>query len=151
MSDKMTVLLVEPERHPKVIEMDKGLSALQETVGGYIECVYPFSDSVGLVLNEEGKLNGLPLNRALRDEGGHVYDIVAGPFLIVGVNEDSFCSLTPARQEKYEKLFHSPEVFTKLGREIIAIPVSDRDAARAEKAVQRQETAKLPPPKRDER
>lgn len=151
MADKMTVLLVEPERHPKVIEMDKGLSALQQAVGGYIECVYPFSDSVSLVLNEEGKLNGLPLNRALRDEDGHMYDIVAGSFLVVGVNEDSFCSLTPARQEKYEKLFHSPEVFTKLGREIIAIPVSDRDVARAEKAAQRQQAAKLSPPKRDER
>ena len=42
----------------------------------------------GIVCNEEGKLEGLPLNRALRDEDGDIYDVVAGSFL-VGHSEDS--------------------------------------------------------------
>ena len=37
---------------------------LQKAVGGDIEVTYPFEDEVGIVLNEEGKLIGLPLNRA---------------------------------------------------------------------------------------
>ena len=42
-----------------------------------IEVVYPFEDNVGLIVNEEGKINGLPLNRALRDEKGEIYDVIA--------------------------------------------------------------------------
>lgn len=48
-----------------------------------------------IVCNEEAKLEGLPLNRALRDEDGDIYDIVAGTFMVVGLTEDSFGSLTP--------------------------------------------------------
>lgn len=151
MADKLTVLLVEPERHPKVIEMEKGLAALQKAVGGHIECVYPFADSVGLVVNDEGKLNGMPYNRSLLDDVGEVYDIVAGSFLVVGLNEDGFCSLTPSRQEKYKKLFHVPEVFTKLGQKLIITPMTDQDVAKAEKSAQRQAAAKKAPQKRDER
>ena len=30
-----------------------------------------------MICNEEGKLLGLPLNRALRDEEGEIYDIIS--------------------------------------------------------------------------
>ena len=46
------------------IEIESGLDALQRAVGGYIEAVYPYEDPVALIVNEEGKLNGLPLNRS---------------------------------------------------------------------------------------
>ena len=36
---------------------------------------------------KKGKLMGLPLNRALFDDDGHIYDIVSGNFLIVGLGE----------------------------------------------------------------
>ena len=36
---------------------------------------YPYEDPVALVCNEEGKLEGLPLNRALRDEDGDIYSL----------------------------------------------------------------------------
>ena len=51
----------------------------------YIAASYPFADPVGLVLNDEGKLIGLDLNRSLRDEHGEIYDIVASTFLVVGL------------------------------------------------------------------
>ena len=66
--EKMTVLYVKPGEKPKRIEIENDLEALQRAVGGYIEAVYPYEDPVALIVNEEGKLNGLPLNRALRDE-----------------------------------------------------------------------------------
>ena len=45
--------------------------------------IYPYEDPIALVCNEEGKLEGLPLNRALRDEDGDIYDVVAGTFMVV--------------------------------------------------------------------
>ena len=54
-------------------EIDSGLESLQHEVGGYIEAIYPYEDPVALVCNEEGELEGLPLNRALRDEDGDIY------------------------------------------------------------------------------
>ena len=67
--ETMKVLVVEPEKEPYVKEISSGLSSLQKEVGGFIEAVYPFEDPVAIICNEEGKLEGLPLNRALRDEG----------------------------------------------------------------------------------
>lgn len=125
MSESITVLLVQPESYPKEITMDTGLEALQAAVGGDIEVVYPFEDPVGVVVNEEGKINGLPLNRALRDENGEIYDVIAGDFLVVGLTEDDFGSLTPKQLQKYEKQFHQPEAFMKLGRSVMAFPLPD--------------------------
>ena len=64
----MNVLLVEPMREPRAVQIESGLESLQQAVGGYIEAVYPFDDPVAVIVNDEGKINGLPLNRALRDE-----------------------------------------------------------------------------------
>ena len=124
MSD-MNVLLVQPGSYPKAVNIDSGLESLQAAVGGSIEVVYPFDNNVGLIMNEEGKIEGLPLNRALRDEQGELYDIIAGDFLVVGLTEDDFGSLTPEQLEKFEKLFHQPECFMKMGRSIMALPLPD--------------------------
>ncbi len=56
------------------------------------------------ICNDDGKLMGLPLNRALRDEDGQMYDAVAGTFLVVGLGEEDFASLTPELAQKYEQL-----------------------------------------------
>ena len=125
MKDKLTVLYVKPGEKPKHIEIENDLEALQRAVGGYIEAVYPYEDPVALIVNEEGKLNALPLNRALRDEDNDIYDIVAGPFLVVGLGESEFASLTSALMEKYEKLFHSPEAFINLNGHLTVIPVPE--------------------------
>ena len=123
--DTMTVLLVEPNQHPRPIEIGTELEDLQSAVGGYIEVVYPFDEPVGLVMNEEGKLDGLPLNRALRDDNGEIYDVVAGSFLVVGLTDENFGSLTPDQMKAFEEKFHSPEVFIRMGRGIMAIPLPD--------------------------
>ena len=133
MKEKMTVLCVKPGKKPMRIEIESGLDALQRAVGGYIEAVYPYEDSVALIVNEEGKLNGLPLNRALRDEDNDIYDIVAGTFLVVGLGESEFASLTPALMEKYEKLFHSPEAFLNLNGHLTVIPMPEPQARKSTK------------------
>ena len=132
-----------------MVEIGTGLEDLQHTVGGDIEVVYPFEDRVGLIVNEEGKLIGLPLNRALRDENNEVYDIIAGPFLVAGLTEDNFGSLTEEQIGKFEGLFHQPETFVKMGRSIMAIPVPEevlqmRDAVRAKEEMGEKPRHKMP-------
>lgn len=103
------------------------LASLQQIVGGSIEAVYPFDDPVAIVCNEEGKINGLELNRALRDETGKVYDILAGTFLVVGPGEEDFAALSTEYQEKYYKLFEFPEVFLAASGSILAIRIDGGD------------------------
>lgn len=124
--ETMKVLVVEPEKEPYVKEISSGLSSLQKEVGGFIEAVYPFEDPVAIICNEEGKLEGLPLNRALRDEDGHVYDIIAGTFLIAGLSEDNFCSLDDAQLEKFSTLYKNPELFMRFGSRTLVIPAEER-------------------------
>ena len=102
-------------------EIDSGLESLQHEVGGCIEAIYPYEDPVALVCNEEGKLEGLPLNRALRAEDGDIYDVVAGTFLVVGLTDDSFGSLTVEQLQKFSDHFKVPEQFVKRGDKIVAI------------------------------
>ena len=128
--EKMTVLVVEPMKEPYVKEIDPGLHSLQAEVGGDIAASYPFSDPVGLVCNDEGKLIGLELNRGLRDEHGEIYDIMAGTFLVVGLGEESFTSLTPEQVQKYTEHFKQPEQFISLNGQIIALPVEPENPLR---------------------
>jgi hypothetical protein len=100
--NKLRCLLVEPYRLPEVIEINNTLEDKQKIVGGYIECAYlPNDEEVVIICNEEGKINGLQLNRDI----GH--DIIAGPFLIVGDDYENgdFKSLTDEQIMKYKIKF----------------------------------------------
>lgn len=77
------------------------------------------------IANEEGKLDGLPLNRALRDEDGDIYDIVAGNFFLAGIGEDDFIDLPDELVEQFAEQFRQPEVFVNVGGRIIAYPVAE--------------------------
>lgn len=121
----LSVLKIAPGQHPQQVEIDNNLKALQEAVGGTIAAVYPFADPVAIIFNDEGKLMGLPLNRALWDEDGLMYDVIAGTFLVVGLGEEDFASLTPEMAQKYERLFHQPEDFIRLGHRMMVVCVPD--------------------------
>ena len=121
----LTVLEIVPGQYPKQVEIDPDLKSLQQAVGGNIGASYPFNDPVAMVYNDEGKLMGLPLNRALRDESGEAYDVVAGTFLVVGLGEEDFASLTPELAQKYEEHFHQPEDFIQLGHRMMIVRVPD--------------------------
>ena len=128
--EKLTVLVVEPMKEPYVKEIAPGLHALQAEVGGDIAASYPFDDPVGLVLNDEGKLIGLDLNRSLRDEHGEIYDIVAGTFLVVGLGPESFASLPPDMIQKYTEQFKRPELFASINGQIVSVPVEPENPLR---------------------
>jgi hypothetical protein len=71
------------------IDPDKSLATLQESVGGWVECVgFPNFD---MWLNEEGKLIGLPVNRAATKLWESQYgptDVMMGNVVITGVPDD---------------------------------------------------------------
>ena len=87
-------------------------------------------DPVGLVLNDEGKLIDLDLNRSLRDEHGEIYDIVAGTFLVVGLGPESFASLPPDMIQKYTEQFKRPELFASINGQIVSVPVEPENPLR---------------------
>jgi len=60
--------------------------------------------------------------RDIRTEDGELVDIIAGPFLIVGLTEDSFESLNDEMLEKYSEMFSLPETFIRVDGKIKAIP-----------------------------
>ena len=120
----ITCIIAEPGREARVERIENSsLEALQKIVGGYIEFFYPFDDNIAILCNEEGKINGEPLNRAIRDEDGDIVDIVAGTFFVCGLGEEDFASLPKELQAKYAEKFRQPESFLKLGSRIVAIPM----------------------------
>ena len=64
------------------------------------------------VLNDEGKLLGLPWNRALTDDHGVPYDIVCGTFFVAGLKEDDFASLTEQQIEKYKDKYSNEMILS---------------------------------------
>ena len=121
--EKITCIVVDAERKPKVVQIEKSLESYQKVVGGYIEVVYPFDDNVGIVCNEDGIGMKLPLNRALHVEGelrdkGEVYDVIKGKFLIVGLTEEDFGDLTEEQQDKYLKRFGLAEIFFYINKQL---------------------------------
>lgn len=105
MNSKITVLVVKPRRKPYIGEIEGSLENLQSIVGGNIQALFPYEDPVALICHEDGKLIGLPWNRPLRDDGGMIYDVIAGTFLVTGITKDNFGSLLPELVEKYTKIF----------------------------------------------
>ncbi len=123
----MKTLVVELGTCPVEKEIGGSLADMQQLVGGLIQVIYPFPEEVALVCNEEGKLQGLPLNRALRDSDGEVYDIINGTFFLCAAPADSenFESLTEEQVKRYSALFHSPETFLNIGGQIVCLPTQE--------------------------
>lgn len=122
----MKALKVLPGSSPKLVDIGSDLDSLQNEVGGYIQALYPFEDQVAIVCNEEGKLTGLRPNRILQDEDGSVYDIICGPFLIVGLGEEDFADLPCDLIDKYISKYEIPEYFVRTGYVITVLRGSER-------------------------
>ena len=120
--EKISVILVEPGRYPKLIEIEDTLEAMQETVGGYIEEYMPFDDEIAIVCNEEGKMNGAELNRAIYSDDKEILDIIAGKFFIAyaPIESESFLSMPKDLMKKYEDKFRYPERFYQTDKGIEA-------------------------------
>lgn len=118
---------MEPGKAPYAKEIIGTLEEMQGIVGGYIQAIYPFPEEIALICNEEGKLEGLPLNRALRDEAGKIYDIISGTFFLCAVPADSenFTRLNEEQIEKYTRHFHQPEMFLNIHGHLACLPIEE--------------------------
>ena len=125
------VVLVEPGKLARIAEVGTTLDAMQRTVGGDIEAYYPFEEQVCIVCNEEGKINGLPLNRAIRDEDtGDIADIIAGTFFICDCSGESFGSLSTEQQKRYLEKYRLPERFFRSRDGIESVPYKPQNRER---------------------
>ena len=109
---EIPVVKVEPMKYPVVATLTNDLDHLQKAVSvgadhqGLIEFV-TLEDNVSILCNEEGKLIGLTPNRRFYD------DILCGVFYVVAEDDDgNLISLTPAQQDRYLRLFWTPDVIS---------------------------------------
>ena len=125
-NETIKVLMIEPEKKPYVKEIGSDLESLQREVDGDINATYPSeTDPVAYICNEESKLEGLPLNRAIRNDDGEIIDIVAGTFIVVGLGESNFCSLNDAMLKKYMEKLKNPEMILRINGKIHVLPIPE--------------------------
>lgn len=105
----LRVLVVEPNTVPRIEMIKDTLEAKQSLVGGLIEMVTPptHPDDAVLIVNEEGKLLGLPFNRMLTLENGIPYDVIAGTCFVIRApwDSDEFESLSDEQIQFYSALY----------------------------------------------
>jgi hypothetical protein len=110
---QINVLVVEPNKAPYVKTIENTLQAQQKIVGGYIEPIDLTFDretgrKVSFVVNEEGKLNGLPDNRTMiiPRSGGAYMDMIVGTFYVnAWDDEGESVGLTESELEQYSQFF----------------------------------------------
>ena len=132
MSEKDTIraVLVKPGEEPEIIEFEHTLEDMQRLVGGgLIQAIYPFDDDAALICNDEGKILGMPLNRALYDLRDEIYDIIAGDFFIcrAPADSDTFTSLTDEQIDNYMERFRYPEKFVRTWSKVEVVEKKPRN------------------------
>lgn len=84
------------------------LKTLQEIVEGHIETVptalaseWSHEQGVGLtlIINEEGKLLGMPVNRLATDMAYLFNDVIVGNAILIGTTDEDFIGLTKEAAE----------------------------------------------------
>ena len=121
---RINVVLCEPGKLARAATIEASLERYQKIVGGYIEAYYPFEEPVCIVCNEEGKITGLPLNRAVYADPnrGEMLDIIAGTFFVCDCSGEKFGGLSPEQLRRYTERFKYPERFFRAGNDIKAVP-----------------------------
>ena len=142
---KLRVVYCRPGERSEIIEIDHKLHEMQKLVGGLIQEYFPFHsedyerlDDVALIVNEEGKINGMKANRAVYDDIGEVLDVIAGPFFVVyaPIESETFMSLPEDLQEEFWKRFERPEMFCRTPEGVKAVsyePEGSKDSERDER------------------
>ena len=102
----MKILVCEPHKHPYVKDIEHTLENLQHEVDGYIQALYPFTEEVAVICNEEGLFrDDLDWNRVVDP-----YGPIKGTFFVCGLGFEKFTGMTDAQIEKYKAIFWDPEL-----------------------------------------
>lgn len=108
MTEKIKVIIKEPEKAPEIKTITNDLGTLQSIVGGYIETVTLASDLL-IICNEDGKLWNLPYNF---DFGGQSF---VGTVVIAGIDGDNFASFIGRAGMKFTTFDYDSEEFEVIG------------------------------------
>lgn len=119
--ETMRVVMLEPGQFARVVDIEANLKGMQQAVGGDIEPFYCFDEEVCIVCCDEGKINGMPLNRAVYDTDNKMLDVIAGPCFICDCSTSNFKSLSDEQIKKYREQFKYPENFIRINNEIKAL------------------------------
>ena len=84
-------------------QIENTLKAHQAYVGGMIQAVH-LTKKIIVICNDEGKLQQLPLNRAVLGDSSQVIDYFVGNILCVRHNIDEFANIEPEDIEVIERL-----------------------------------------------
>ena len=106
MTNKIDILVVEPEKSPYPAQVEDTLEAFQKIVGGPIEAGCYLPQRVMLICNSEGTNMGLMPNRENPTDSR---DFIAGTFLLCSFEGEHFASLTDAQRKEFETYFALPD------------------------------------------
>lgn len=128
---KIKVVLLEPGKLARTVEINASLEGMQSVVGGLIEPFYPFEEQVSIVCNEESKINGMRPNRSVKNDEGVMIDFIFGPAFLCDCRGESLDSLSNEQIDRYSKMFRYPEHLVKLNDTLIGVPFNpQRDKER---------------------
>lgn len=81
------VITKQPGKEPEIKEIGTSLEDYQNEVKGYIESIpFPGEDTIDIILNDMGKVNGMDENIIVPEYG----DILMGPLVFIGVDTDAY-------------------------------------------------------------
>lgn len=122
---KITVLLVEPNKYPSVIEMGSDYNSIRKAIdASNIEDCEPDDDGAIMIFNRDGIEQQLPPNRAIRNNDGKVVGVFAGKFIVAYAppGSEEIETLPKKLMEKYKEKFKYPEKFRLTSDGIEATP-----------------------------
>lgn len=114
---KITVLVKQPGKRAHVRTIENDLDAFQEIVGGNVEPVPLMYDvllshipDICAFCNDSGKIRRLPANFLIGNILNGCYDVICGPVIFAGVDEDETVSLTERQISLIQKSITANEV-----------------------------------------
>lgn len=133
--DTIKVVLVEAGKLARESLIGTSLEEMQAVVGGYIEQYCPYNETVAIICDDEGKINGKDLNRAIFNDEGQMIDVISGTFFICSIpkNSENYESLSDEQVKWYIDKFLYPERFHRVSGEIMAVkykPDKDKNCER---------------------
>lgn len=87
----MKVVYKQAGKAGQIMEIENELEVYNKLVGGYIE-TFRLTDEILIVLNEEGKIERLPLNFSIPCQGG-VFEHIVGDVVFVSIDDADFAGL----------------------------------------------------------
>ena len=102
---KIKVVLLEPGKLARAVEIDASLVGMQKVVDGLIEPFYPFEEQVCIVCNEESKINGMRPNRSVKNDDGVMVDFIFGPAFICDCRGENWTAFPTSKSTATARCF----------------------------------------------